>query len=41
MFPTKFQVNWPFGSGGEVEKKKQKKKTIFKMAPMAAILDFQ
>ena len=38
MFPTKFQVNWPFGSG-EVEKKKKKK--IFKMAPMAAILDFQ
>ena len=39
MFPTKFQVNWPFGSG-EVEKKKKKKK-ISKMAPMAAILDFQ
>ena len=26
MFPTKFQDNWPFGSGGEVEKKKKKKK---------------
>ena len=24
MLPTKFQVNWPFGSG-EVEKKKKKK----------------
>ena len=26
MFPTKFQVNWPFSSGGEMEKKKKKKK---------------
>ena len=30
MLPTKFQVNWPFGSGEEA-------KEIFKMA---AILDF-
>ena len=32
MLPTKFLVNWPFGSGEEAKKK------IFKMA---AILDFQ
>ena len=31
MLPTKFQVNWPFGSGEEVKK-------IFKMAAMAPIL---
>ena len=35
MLPTKFQVNWPFGSFEEEKNKKQ----IFKMAAMAAILD--
>ena len=35
MLPTKFQVNWPFSSGGEG------KHRFFRMAPMAAILDFQ
>ena len=33
MLPSKFGVNWPFGSGEEAKK-------IFKMAAMAAILDF-
>ena len=33
MFPTKFQVNWPFGS-----EEREKKKMIFKMV---AILDFR
>ena len=42
MLPTKFGVNWPFGSGEEAKKKKKKKKKkIFKMAAMAAILDFR
>ena len=36
MLPTKFRVNWPFGSGVEL-----KKKQIFKLAAMAAILGFQ
>ena len=35
MLPSKFGVNWPFGSGKEAKNK------IFKMAAMAAILDFQ
>ena len=35
MLPSKFGVNWPFGSGEEA------KKEIFKMAAMAATLDFQ
>ena len=34
MFPTKFQVNLPFGSGEVVN-------NFFKMTTMAAILDFQ
>ena len=34
MLPSKFQVNWPFDSGEKV------KKYIFKMAAIAAILDF-
>ena len=34
MLPSKFGVNWPFGSGEEA-------KNIFKMAAMAAILDFR
>ena len=34
MLPTKFQVSWPFDSGEEV------KNRFFKMATMAAILDF-
>ena len=34
MLPSKFGVNWPFGSGEEAKK-------IFKMAAMAAILDFR
>ena len=34
MCPIKFQVNWPFHSG-------QIQKLIFKMATVAAILDFQ
>ena len=33
MLPTKFQVNWPFGSGEETQ-------NSFKMAARAAILDF-
>ena len=33
MPPTRFQVNWPLDSGEEA------KKQVFKMAPMAAILD--
>ena len=32
MLPTKFQVNWPFGSGGEAKNK---------IVAMAAILDFR
>ena len=36
MLPTKFHISWPFGSGLE-----KKKKKIFKMAAMAAILDFR
>ena len=35
MLSTKSQVNWPVGSGREV------KKHIFKMAAIAAILDFR
>ena len=35
MLPTKFRVNWPFGSGEEA------KNRFFKMATMAAILAFQ
>ena len=35
MLPTKFQVNWLLGLGEEV------KKMIFKMATMAATLDFR
>ena len=35
MLPTKFQVDWPFGSGEEA------KKLIFNMATTAAIFDFQ
>ena len=35
MLPSKFGVNWPFGSGEKAKKK------IFKMAAMAAILDFR
>ena len=35
MLPSKFGVNWPFGSGEEA------KKYIFKMAATAAILDFR
>ena len=35
MLPSKFGVNWPYDSG------KEAKKYIFKMAAMAAILDFQ
>ena len=35
MFPTKFRVSWPFRSGEEA------KKWIFKMAIMAAVLDFR
>ena len=34
MLPSKFGVNWPFGSGEEA-------KNRFKMAAMAAILDFR
>ena len=34
MLPTKFQVNWPFGSGEEA------KTIFFKIATMVAILDF-
>ena len=34
MLPSKFGVNSPFGSGEEAKK-------IFKMAAMAAILDFR
>ena len=34
MLPTKFQVNWPFGSGEEA-------KNIFKTAAMAGILNFR
>ena len=34
MLPTKFQVNWHFSSG-------EGEKQVFKMAAMAAILDFQ
>ena len=44
MLPTKFQVNWLFGLEEEAKKKKnkkKKKKTIFKMATMAATLDFR
>ena len=37
MLPTKFQVNWPFGSG---EAKKKKKKKIFTTAALAAILNW-
>ena len=39
MLFTKFQDNWHFGSGGEAKKKKKKK--FFKMAAVAAILDFR
>ena len=35
MLSSKFGVNWPFGSGEEAKNK------IFKMAAMAAILDFR
>ena len=35
MLPSKFRVIWPFGSGEEVKKK------IFKMAAIAAVLDFR
>ena len=35
MLPSKFGVNWPYGSGKEAKKK------IFKVAAMVAILDFQ
>ena len=34
MLPTKFQVNWPFGSGEEA------KNIFFQMAAMVASLDF-
>ena len=34
MVTTKFQINWPFGSGEEA-------KNIFRLAAMAAILDFR
>ena len=35
MLPTKFQGNWPFGSGEEAKKK------IFKMAAMGGHIGFQ
>ena len=45
MFPTKFQVKWPFSSGEEVKNRFSKwlpwwPSWIFKMATMAAIWDF-
>ena len=36
MLPTKFRVNWPFGSGEEA-----KNRFSIKMAAMAAILDIR
>ena len=37
MLPTKFWVNWPFGSGEEMKKKKKQ----IQDGPHGAILDFQ
>ena len=35
VLPTKFQVIWPFGSGGEAQNR------FFKIAAMVTILDFR
>ena len=40
MLPIKFQVDWPFGPGEEAENRFSRWPP-FKMATMAAILDFQ
>ena len=37
MLPTKFQVNWPFGSGEEAKKKKKKKKKKYRFTRWAAM----
>ena len=38
---TKFQVNWPFGSGEEAKKKKKKKKKDFQDSSHGGHLGFQ